>query len=159
MYRSGQSLNLLLLTFTLCLYCNHSQTTSPSPNVPYPYVARFVSGRVRPFIGTTSKLTLFVYSKDSLDAAFTESHWYNIKGPIYWAQKAEVGFVDLSMAVCTAMGLSKPPITSRKFELGGTGILAKRWLGVTTDGTDLLIARVVYKTTLWGVSLWVLRNE
>lgn len=83
----------------------------------------------------------------------TAIFWYNIAGPIYWAQKAEVGFVDFSMAVSMPMGLSKPPVTSQKFELRGSGILAKRWLGVAMHDTDLLIARVVYKTTLWGVSL------
>lgn len=120
--------------------------------MPFPYVARLLSAKIRDFIGTTPKLKLYVYSRTPIDTVFTESHWYKITGPIYWAQKAEVGFLDYSMAEVTGLGMNKPPITSHEIDLGGTGTLIKRWLGVATNDTDLLIARVVYQTTLWSVS-------
>lgn len=98
------------------------------------------------------KMTLFIYSKTPVDATFAKSHWYTIKGPIYWATKAEVGFLDCATAKVTCLGIVKPPLRSHEFKIGGTGILVKRRLGVTTDGTDLLFARVVYNAKLWGVS-------
>lgn len=70
-----------------------------------------------------------------------------IVGPIHWAQKADVGFLDFSMAEATPMGAAKPPITSHEVNSGGAVILVKRSVGITAHGTDVVNARVMYRTT------------